>query len=184
MTSPDGEALADLLAERRHLLDVAGRLLGPGPATGDAVDAAYRAWYRLSAPDRAAVASPRAWLIRVTSTHCLVRRFRLACETQSPEALAAVLAPEVAAWFDGGGKVRTADQPVRGRTAVVRAVLPLLGPRPGTEVTEEQVNGGPALVVRVSGSVAAVVLCDTLDTVITDLWLVLNPSKLQGLRRP
>jgi RNA polymerase sigma-70 factor (ECF subfamily) len=184
VTDPDGEALADLLAERRHLLDVAGRLLGPGPAAEEAVDAAYRAWYELSAPDRAGVASPRAWLIRAASTHGLVRRFRLACETQSPGALAAVLAPEVTAWFDGGGKVRTADRPVRGRTAVVGAVLPLLAPRPGTEITEERVNGGLALVVRVAGSVAAVVVCDTLDTAITDLWLVLNPAKLQGLRRP
>jgi RNA polymerase sigma-70 factor (ECF subfamily) len=184
VTSPDGEALADLLAERHHLLDVASRVLGRGPAAEDVVDEAYRAWYRLSAPERAAITSPGSWLIRVTSTCCLVRGVRIACETQSPDALGAVLAPDVTAWFDGGGKVRTADRPVRGRAAVVGAVLPLLAPRPGTDVTEEPVNGGPGLVVRVSGRVAAVVLCDTLGTAITDLWLVLNPSKLQGLRPP
>ncbi|MEV6647334.1 hypothetical protein [Amycolatopsis sp. NPDC051371] len=184
-------ALAELLAERRHLEDVAAWLAG----SGEVVDEAYRAWYALGAAERAAVASPTEWLTRATGRRCLhrlaapprpaptddfARRFRAACAEESEAALGALLADDVTAWFDGGGKLRTADRPVRSRAEVTRAVLALLAPRPGTRVDERSVNGGTGLVVQVGDRVAAVVLWRARDRVITDLWLVLNPAKLRG----
>ncbi|MEU0790495.1 hypothetical protein ABZ342_10530 [Amycolatopsis sp. NPDC005961] len=184
-------ALAELLAERRHLEEVAAWLAGPG----DVVDEAYRAWYALGAAERAAVVSPTEWLTRAVGRCCLhrlaapprpapaddfARRFRAACAGQSTPALGALLADDVTAWFDGGGKLRTADRPVRGRAEVTRAVLALLAPRPGTRVDEHSVNGGTGLVVRVDDLVAAIVVWQARDRVLTDLWLVLNPAKLRG----
>jgi RNA polymerase sigma-70 factor (ECF subfamily) len=188
-------ALAELLAERRHLEDVAAWLAGPG--SGEAVDEAYRAWYALGADERAAVASPTDWLTREVGRQCLhrlaappphpaapaddfARRFRAACAAESATALDVLLAEDVTAWFDGGGKLRTADRPVRGRAEVTRAVLALLAPRSGTRLDERSVNGSTGLVVRVDDRVAAVVLWRTRDRVITELWLVLNPAKLRG----
>ncbi len=86
----------------------------------------------------------------------------------------------ITAWFDGGGKLRTADRPVRGRAEVTRAVLALLAPRPGTHVDERSVNGSAGLVVRVDDRVAAVVLWRARDRVIADLRLVLDPAELRG----
>lgn len=182
-------ALAELLAERRHLEDVATWLTG----SGEVADEAYQAWYALGPADRVAVASPADWLTRAVGRACLHRlavprttpgelgrRFRAACAAGSVEALGALLAEDVTAWFDGGGKLRTADRPVRGRAEVTRAVLALLAPRPGTRVAERSVNGSTGLVVRVDDRVAAVVLWRARDRVITDVWLVLNPAKLRG----
>ncbi|MFE2725565.1 hypothetical protein [Kitasatospora sp. NPDC059327] len=43
----------------------------------------------------------------------------------SPPRLEAVLADQLTAWSDGGGKVRAALRPVRGRDTVARLVLGL-----------------------------------------------------------
>jgi RNA polymerase sigma-70 factor (ECF subfamily) len=200
-------ALAEVLAERRHLLDVAEWLAGPGAE--QVADEAYRAWYALTPPERAAIVSPTAWLTRAACCHCVRRlaapppwpsapppvvpyraaacppdefsgRFRAACAQESATALGALLAPGVTAWFDGGGKVRTADRPVQGRAAVTAAVLALLAPRPGTKLHRRAVNGGTGLVVQVDGQVGAIVVWRAPDRVISELWVVLNPVKVRS----
>lgn len=186
--------LAELLAERRHLEDIAAWLIGAAAAAAaEVVDEAYRSWYALAPLDRAAVPAPAEWLARAVGHRCLHRlaapphppdelclRFREACAAGSAPALGALLAADVTAVFDGGGKLRTADHPIRGRAAVTRAILTLLAPHPGTRLDERPVNGAPGLVVQVDDRVAAVVRWRTRDRVITELWLVLNPAKLRG----
>ncbi|CAL9350667.1 putative ECF RNA polymerase sigma factor SigI [Streptomyces sp. enrichment culture] len=65
--------IAELLDERRYLLDVAFWMLGSGSAAESVVDEAYRRWYGLSGPARAAVVSPRSWLAEATGGICLGR---------------------------------------------------------------------------------------------------------------
>ncbi|MGW3356817.1 RNA polymerase subunit sigma [Streptomyces bungoensis] len=65
--------LAELLDERRHLLDVAGWRLGSGREAEAVTDAAYRQWYGLSDAERALISVPRAWLARLVGTICLER---------------------------------------------------------------------------------------------------------------
>ncbi|WP_156748844.1 MULTISPECIES: RNA polymerase sigma factor SigJ [unclassified Mycobacterium] len=57
--------------ERRHLLNVAYRLLGSLAEAEDAVQEAYARWYALSDAQRNAVTSPGAWLTTVASRVCL-----------------------------------------------------------------------------------------------------------------
>ncbi|MFD8692859.1 RNA polymerase subunit sigma, partial [Streptomyces sp. NPDC059651] len=67
----DAVPIADLLEERRHLMDVAYWMLGSGGAAGAVVDEAYRRWYRLPRPERAQISDPRAWLAKVVGGICL-----------------------------------------------------------------------------------------------------------------
>lgn len=58
-----------ILGERRHLINLAYRLLGSLAEAEDAVQEAYARWYALPRPDE--IASPGAWLTTVTSRICL-----------------------------------------------------------------------------------------------------------------
>ncbi|MFD8500154.1 RNA polymerase sigma factor SigJ [Amycolatopsis sp. NPDC059657] len=60
-----------ILSERRHLINIAYRLLGSLAEAEDAVQEAYARWYALSPPRQDAIASPGAWLTTVTSRVCL-----------------------------------------------------------------------------------------------------------------
>ncbi|MEU0880529.1 RNA polymerase sigma factor SigJ [Lentzea sp. NPDC005914] len=60
-----------ILGERRHLINIAYRLLGTLAEAEDAVQEAYARWYALPAPHQDAIASPGAWLTTVTSRICL-----------------------------------------------------------------------------------------------------------------
>ncbi len=53
---------------RRFLFGVAYRLLG---TRGEAEDAVQETWLKWQAADRDAISSPRAWLTRACTTHCL-----------------------------------------------------------------------------------------------------------------
>lgn len=61
----------ELLAERRHLVLLAYRMLGTIAEAEDAVQETYTRWYRLEPAKRDAIESPRAWLTRVASRVCL-----------------------------------------------------------------------------------------------------------------
>jgi RNA polymerase sigma factor (sigma-70 family) len=60
-----------ILSERRHLINLAYRLLGSLADAEDALQEAYARWYALSRPQQDAIASPGAWLTTVTSRICL-----------------------------------------------------------------------------------------------------------------
>ena len=60
-----------LLDERRHLLNLAFRMLGTFADAEDAVQETYARWYRLTDDERAEVSNPAAWLTRVASRVCL-----------------------------------------------------------------------------------------------------------------
>ena len=69
---PDGpEGHHAVVRERRHLLDVAYRLLGSLTEAEDAVQETYFRWYAMSPEDQQAIESPVAWLTTVTSRVCL-----------------------------------------------------------------------------------------------------------------
>lgn len=56
---------------RKLLFGVAFRLLGSAHDAEDMVQEAYSRWYAMDGPARAAIDSPRAWLVQVTSRACL-----------------------------------------------------------------------------------------------------------------
>ncbi|MFG2359746.1 RNA polymerase subunit sigma [Streptomyces sp. NPDC048521] len=69
----DTVPIAELLDERRHLLNVAYWMLGTGPGAEDAVTETYRQWYSLTDLQRTGIAEPRTWLTKTMGTICLTR---------------------------------------------------------------------------------------------------------------
>ena len=78
MSTPSGpaggraqESLSVVTGERRHLVNLAYRLLGSLAEAEDAVQEACARWYAMPAGQQDAIASPGAWLTTVTSRICL-----------------------------------------------------------------------------------------------------------------
>lgn len=108
--------------------------------------------------------------------HAVVHRFATACRAGSAGAIRSLLAPEVVAVSDGGGRVVTALSPVRGPELVARSMTELLSPDIALSV--EAVNGQPGVVLRRAGGVVAVVSLRVAGAKVAAVWIVLNPDKL------
>lgn len=67
----DDPGLSAVMGERRHLMNVAYRLLGSLAEAEDAVQETYARWYAMSDRQRDAVRSPAAWLTTVAGRICL-----------------------------------------------------------------------------------------------------------------
>lgn len=114
----------------------------------------------------------------------LVDRFIQACQRGDMAALTDVLAGDVVAWSDGGGKATSALQPVYGREKVLRFLAGLLGKAPaGLSFASALVNGAPALLLFVGDVLLYSTTLTLADGRIQALHTVLNPDKLAYLRR-
>ncbi|MEY2241858.1 RNA polymerase sigma factor SigJ [Streptomyces sp. BF23-18] len=60
-----------IMGERRHLINLAYRLLGSLTEAEDAVQETYTRWYAMSRQEQDAIESPGAWLTTVASRICL-----------------------------------------------------------------------------------------------------------------
>jgi len=63
--------LTEVVSERRHLLNLAYRLLGSPADAEDVVQETYVRWYALSRAQQDEIATPAAWLTTVASRICL-----------------------------------------------------------------------------------------------------------------
>jgi RNA polymerase sigma-70 factor (ECF subfamily) len=120
----------------------------------------------------------------------LIDRFVRAFRDGSEAELTSVLAADVGFWSDGGGKVLAARRPVFGRDHVVTLLLGIRRTAPATGIALEsvtldilEVNGEPAIVMRVSGAIEAVYVPTVEDGAITGLRIVRNPDKLTYISR-
>ncbi|GAA2277391.1 RNA polymerase sigma-70 factor [Nonomuraea roseoviolacea subsp. roseoviolacea] len=130
---------------------------------------------------RAHVAARRPrGLVSPDETRDALEAFRRAVVTGDLQRLLDVLAPDVVLLTDGGGVVRAALAPVVGAGTVAE----LLG-RINAVATlhPAQVNGHPALIVRVDGEVDTVMAIRVEDGLITGLYAVRNPAKLSRVER-
>ena len=118
-------------------------------------------------------------------TRAALEAFRRAVETGDLQTLLDILAPDVVLLGDGGGVVEATLSPVVGAATVASL---LAASRLGAMAAETpwraaQVNGCPALVLRIDGEIDTVVAVRVDDGLITGLYAVRNPEKLSHMER-
>ncbi len=106
----------------------------------------------------------------------LVREFLDAAQTGDLSALSALLSHDVIAYNDGGGRVRAALRPIKGRDKVVAFITGLLARFTLEQPEIVHVNGEVALSTIVDGRTQLVML-DIADGRIEQIFVVLNPDK-------
>jgi RNA polymerase sigma-70 factor (TIGR02957 family) len=111
----------------------------------------------------------------------LVERFVAAAVQGDVGGLEALLAEDVVAWSDGGGKVTAARRLIVGRDRVIRFVAGVVGRLGPVEPAFEEVNGHLALVGRLDGTPVIVADFEVSRGRIVALRNVLNPDKLRRL---
>jgi RNA polymerase sigma-70 factor (ECF subfamily) len=108
--------------------------------------------------------------------------FRRAVETGDLQGLLDVLAPDVVLIGDGGGIKQAVARPILGADRVARLLVGGLGRLPAPLTAHPaQVNGHPALVLRLGGELDTVVAVRIDDGLVTGLYAVRNPEKLSRM---
>jgi RNA polymerase sigma factor (sigma-70 family) len=107
---PDRPTLDVVMGERRHLVNLAYRMLGSLAEAEDAVQETYTRWYGMTAEEQRAIESPGGWLTRVASRICLdvLRSARSRRERYVGEWLPEPV-PGRSGWLDGQRDDPTAD---------------------------------------------------------------------------
>ena len=121
---------------------------------------------------------------RLPSREAAVHAFRVASEREDLVALAALLHPDVVALVDSGGDLIAPLDVIRGAPTVTAEALAHLAPRPDGVVTEQPVNGVPALVLRRGGRVEAIVSFGFRGRRISHVWVTRSPQKLRRWNHP
>ncbi|CUU53718.1 RNA polymerase sigma-70 factor, ECF subfamily [Parafrankia irregularis] len=134
---------------------------------------------------RAHVAARRpAGVVSAAETRGALDAFQRAVETGDLQNLLDILAPDIVLLGDGGGVRKAVLRPVAGAGKVARLLAAGLG-RFGAVLSlqQVQVNGYPALVLRLDGEIDSVVTVRIDDGLITGLYVVRNPEKLSRIER-
>jgi hypothetical protein len=149
----------------------------------EAVDKSPAAVRQIAHRARSHVAARRPrGVVSPDETRDALGAFQRRIETGDLQGLVDVLAPDVVL-SDGGGVKQALLQHITGANRVAR-VLGLGLPRIVGEVSVEpvQVNGGPALIIRIDGEIDNVVAVRIDDGLITGLYIVRNPQKLSHVQ--
>jgi RNA polymerase sigma-70 factor (ECF subfamily) len=111
----------------------------------------------------------------------LARRFFDAVLAGDTEGLIGLLASDVVAYGDGGGKAPALPRPVHGQDKVVRLFLRARHFNVAS-VHHVEVNGQPGALLRdIEGRVLAVVALDIVEGLVQTVRAVINPDKLRHL---
>jgi RNA polymerase sigma factor (sigma-70 family) len=130
---------------------------------------------------RAHVAARRPrGVVSPAETRDALEAFQRAVETGDLQGLLNILAPDVVFLSDGGGVVQAALAPVLGAGPVAEVLSRIAA---AVSLQPAQVNGNPALILRLNGEVDTVIAVRIDDGLITGLYAVRNPEKLSRVGR-
>ena len=151
----------------------------------EAVDKSPAAVRQIAHRARAHVAARRPrGVVSPTETRHALDAFRRAVETGDLQGLLDILAPDVVLLGDGGGVKHAVLRPIVGAGKVARLVVGGLGRIiDAASLRPAQVNGYPALILRLDGALDTVVAVRIDDGLITGLYAVRNPEKLSRMQR-
>jgi len=161
----------------REVFDLAygeiAEAVGKSPAAVRQI--AHRARAHVAARRPRGVVSP-------AETRDALEAFQRAAETGDLQRLLDLLAPDVVFLGDGGGVVQAVPVPVAGAGKVARLLAAGLSRIAAVASLEPaQVNGYPALILRLGGEIDSVITVRIDDGLITGLYAVRNPEKLSRL---
>jgi RNA polymerase sigma-70 factor (ECF subfamily) len=145
----------------------------------DAVDKTPVAVRQVAHRARARVAARRPRVdVSPAVTREALQAFQRAIETGDLQGLLDIMSPGVVLLADGGGVVQAVRVPIVGAGKVARLLskLPL-----SVSLHPAQVNGQPALVVRLDGVLDTVIGVRVDDGLITEFYAVRNPEKLSHM---
>ncbi|MBL6276056.1 RNA polymerase sigma factor SigJ [Micromonospora fiedleri] len=120
----------------------------------------------------------RRFTVDRTEQQRLMDAFIAAVDGGDLAALTDLVAAEATAWSDGGGRVRSARNPVTGVDRVARFLLGIRAKGWPLIVHRTELNGQPAAVVVTAAGHRYALTLATADGRITDIFLVANPEKL------
>ena len=151
----------------------------------EAVDKTQAAVRQITHRARAHVAARRPRdVVSPAETRAALEAFQRAVETGDLQRLLDILAPDVVALSDGGGVKQAMLRPIVGADKVARLVaagLDIVGAELSLEPV--QVNGCPALIMRLNGEIDSVVAVRVEGGLVTGLYSVRNPEKLSRMER-
>jgi RNA polymerase sigma factor (sigma-70 family) len=146
----------------------------------DVVGRTPAACRQLASSARHRIRSSRTPTVPTTEQAGIIRQFKVAWEAGDIDALVALLAPDVTAVGDGGGRVNAVRHPITGIDQIVRSFVRLRKTFTGLTIAERSVNGQPGLVVQQDGVTVSVYAFEIAGEKITHIWAVRNPDKLQS----
>ncbi|GAB2996007.1 RNA polymerase sigma-70 factor [Amycolatopsis acidiphila] len=153
----------------------------PYDEIADAIGKSPAAVRQVAHRARAHVAARRPrGVVSQAETRDALEAFRRAVETGDLQRLLDILAPDVVLLGDGGGVVQAALRPIVGAGRVANLLRRIAGT---ASLRPAQVNGCPALIIRLDGEIDTVVAVRIDDGLITGLYAVRNPEKLSHMER-
>ena len=164
----------------REVFDLAydeiAEAVGKSPAAVRQI--AHRARAHVAARRPRGVVSP-------AETRDALEAFQRAAETGDLQRLLDLLAPDVVFLGDGGGVVQAVLAPVVGAGKVARLLAIGLGriAAAAASLQQAQVNGYPALILRLNGEIDTVIAVRIDAGLITGLYAVRNPEKLSHMEQ-
>jgi RNA polymerase sigma-70 factor (TIGR02957 family) len=135
---------------------------------------------------RAHVAARRPrGVVSQAQTRDALEAFQRAAETGDLQRLLDMLAPDVVFLGDGGGVVQAVLVPVVGASRVARLLATGLDriAAAAASLQPAQVNGYPALILRLNGDIDTVLVVRVDDGLVTGLYAVRNPEKLSHMEQ-
>jgi RNA polymerase sigma-70 factor (ECF subfamily) len=121
--------------------------------------------------------------VTAAETRDALAAFQRAVDTGDLQHLLDILAPDVVFLGDGGGIRQAVLRPIVGAAGVARILAAGLPRLAGESLRPAEVNGYPALVLRLDGEVDTVVALRIDDGLITGVYAVRNPEKLSRMDR-
>jgi RNA polymerase sigma-70 factor (ECF subfamily) len=130
--------------------------------------------------------------VRTSATYAsreIAERFAAAFHAGDAAGFAGLLAEDVTFVSDGGGKVSAARRPLAGRDTIVYLLVGFyrgaraLGLAERASVTPLEVNGEPAVAVRVEGRLDSIYVLSPRDRSIARISVIRNPDKLAYIAR-
>jgi RNA polymerase sigma-70 factor (ECF subfamily) len=132
---------------------------------------------------RLAVDERRPRFVPTREQHrAMTLRFIAAAAEGDMSPLLAMLADDVTAWSDGGGKVAAALNPIVGKDRVFRFLQGVRRKEPVASIDVADINGQPGIIFRArNGKSSNVLQLGLRDGLIAAIYIIGNPDKLAAI---